>query len=130
MQTYFTSAQLLIAFKFELDGYYQAVDRQIGLGEENSRRRTNLWKTSCDYDPPFLVRLTDAWIERVGRIEFFIEFFQGLLGFVHVADVVFGGILRPLGVEPFQHFGLHGVKVRALLKDVVVMKHMSHEVTV
>jgi hypothetical protein len=37
---------------------------------------------------PFFTRLSDTWIEGVGRVEFAMELLDNRLGFIQMADVV------------------------------------------
>jgi hypothetical protein len=37
---------------------------------------------------PFFARLSDTWIEGVGRVEFAMELLDNRLGFIQMADVV------------------------------------------
>lgn len=54
-----------------------------------SPNRTRLFR------PVFLFAgFTDTRVEAVGRVEFAVELFERGLGFIQMADVVFGGILR------------------------------------
>ena len=38
---------------------------------------------------PFFARLSDTWIEGVGRVEFAMKLLDNRLGFIQMADVVF-----------------------------------------
>jgi hypothetical protein len=66
--------------------------------------------------------LTDAGVEAIARVEFAVEVSESGLGFVEVADIVFGGIFRAAFVEELEQSLFERVDVDPFAYDVVVGK--------
>ena len=79
---------------------------------------------------PFFARLSDTWIEGVGRVEFAMELLDNRLGFIQMADVVLRRKLGSSSREPLQHKRLDPFHISAPAVDVNIVKHMAQIVSV
>ena len=79
---------------------------------------------------PFFARLSDPWIERVGRVKLTMEFLDDRLSFVQMADVVFRRKFGSSSREPLKHKRLYLFHISALAIHVDIVKHVAQVVSV
>ena len=79
---------------------------------------------------PFFARLSDTWIECVGRVEFAMKFLDDRLGLVQMANVMFRRKFGSSSREPLEHKCLYPFHISALAIHVDIVKHVAQVVSV
>ena len=79
---------------------------------------------------PFFARLSDPWIEGVGRVKLPMKFLDDRLSFVQMANVVFRRKLGSSSREPLKHKRLYLFHISALAIHVDIVKHVAQVVSV
>ena len=74
---------------------------------------------------PFFARLSDTWIEGIGRIELVMEFFDDQLRLVQMADVVLRRKLGPSRHESLEHKRFYSFHISSLAENINVVEHMA-----
>ena len=79
---------------------------------------------------PFFARLSDPWIEGVGRVKLPMKFLDDRLGFIQMANVVFRGKFGSSSRKPLEHKRLYMFHIGALAIHIDIVKHVAQVVSV